>query len=289
MLRPDEERAMIAYFNGRFCPKDEVRISPDDRGFVFADGVYEVIRVYGGRVFALEAHRARLARSLREVRLDWAGAGDLDGIVATLLEANGLSGSDALVYLQVTRGVAPRHHAFPPPGTPPTVYGSAVRYEAPHGRVDEGFAAILVPDIRWGRCDIKSIGLLANVLAACRAEERGASEALFVRDGVLTEGTRTNLAAVIDGALVTHPLTTHVLPGITRAVALDLARDLGIPVVERPILETEVGGVEELLLLGTTMEVAAVTHLDGRAVRDGHPGPVARRLQAAMLEHVRGI
>lgn len=275
----------ISYFNGAFVPREAVNISPDDRGFVFADGVYEVIRVYGGRPFAVAAHRARLERSLREVRLHWTDVADLAAIVAELLDGNGLAGHDALVYVQVTRGAAPRAHAFPPDDVPPTVFCGATPYRADTARA-QGIAAVLCPDIRWARCDIKSVALLPNVLAHQRARDLGADEAVFVRDGVVTEGTRTNACGVRDGVLVTHPLTNLVLPGVTRAVVLELCSAQGIPVHEAPILADAVGQFSELMLLGTTAEVTPVVRLDGHAVGDGRVGPVCLRLAEAFRERV---
>jgi D-alanine transaminase len=276
---------MISFFNGDYVPRETVHISPDDRGFVFGDGVYEVIRVYRGRPFALAAHCGRLARSLREIRLDWPAVAELPRFVGELLEANGLGRRDALVYFQVTRGVVPRDHAFPPPGTPPTIFGGAAAYRADTAR-DDGIAAVLCPDIRWARCDIKAVGLLANVMAHQRARDMGADEAIFVRDGVAIEATRANLCAVRDGVLVTHPLTNVVLPGVTRAVVLEVCRAVGIPVTEAPVLAEAIDACSEVMLLGTTAEVTPVVRLDGRPVGDGRPGPVCRRLAAAFRERV---
>lgn len=276
---------MIAYWNGEFLPKASIRVSPDDRGFLFADGVYEVIRAYGGRPFAVTEHVARLRASLRGLRLEWPGADGLADVVVELLARNELSHEDALVYVQVTRGAAPRSHVFPPEGTPVTAYAAAWPY-APHD-VADGAGAILVPDIRWARCDIKSVALLPNVLAQQEAREASALEAIFVRDGVLTEGTHTNVCVVLDGEVVTHPLTNHVLPGITRAAVRDLCRRDGIPWREAPVLLSEARRAQEILLVGTTVEVTAVVRLDGAPVADGSPGPVARSLAAAFERLVR--
>jgi len=276
---------VIAYFNGRFVEREAVRVSPDDRGFLFADGVYEVVRVYGGRPFALPEHGRRLGRSLSALRLDWPDAPRLEAIVTRLIADNGLASRDALVYLQITRGAAPRRHAFPEPATPPTAYVAVTPWRARED-LARGVSAVLVPDVRWARCDIKSIALLPNVLANQRAHEAGAEEAVFVRDGVVTEGTHTNVCVVRDGTLVTHPLTNHVLPGITRAEVLALCRAAGLPCLEAPVVADDLERVDEVLLVGTTVEVTAVTRLDGRLLGDGRPGPVARRLAAAFNAHV---
>lgn len=277
---------MVVYFNGRFAAKEEVCVSPDDRGFLFGDGVYEVVSVYGGRMFRPEDHWRRLARSLQEIELQGPDEEALAGIARRLIEANGLAERDALVYVQVTRGVGPRAHVFPEPGTPPTVYACASPFRPPREKCRRGVGVILVPDVRWARCDIKSLSLLPNVLTSQRARESGAEEAVFVRDGVITEGSHTNVGAVFEGRLATHPRSNVVLPGVTRAVVLELCGELGIPWVERPILEQELGKADEVMLMGTTSEVMPVVRVDGRPVGEGRPGPIAGRLQRAFWERV---
>ncbi len=276
----------IAFFNGQYLPKSEVRISPDDRGFLFADGVYEVVRSYRGQLFAIEAHRDRLQRSLAAVRIEWPESERLPHIAAELIRRNCLADAEATVYVQVTRGVAPRHHPFPDPPTPPSVYACASPMEPASEREDDGLHVILVPDIRWARCDIKSVALLPNVLAAQQAREAGADEAIFVRDGVVTEGTRTNVAIVKGGTLVTHPTDHHILPGITRSVVLELCAELGIPVQEVPFTVEDLRSADELLIIGTTKEVAPAVMADGQRIGQGRPGPVARRLAAAYRDRV---
>lgn len=276
---------MIVYFNGHFVPKDTVCISPDDRGFLFADGVYEVLVAFDGRLFQADAHFARLARSLEALRiLD----PDLDGLrtaVSDLLEHNNLSRGGAKLYIQVTRGVASsRGHAFPDDPVTPTVYATAVPYTPPAQAWREGVRAVLIHDIRWSRCDIKSLALLPNVLASQRAKETGAYDAIFVREGVITEGAHTSVCMVFDGCLATHPLTHHILGGVTRDVALDLCRDLGVPYKEHPILAEAVQEADEVMLLGTTTGVMPVICVDGLQIGDGKPGPVTRRLQKALWE-----
>lgn len=278
---------MIVYFNGRFVPKEDVRISPDDRGFLFADGVYEVIASYRGKLFRPDTHLQRLECSLRELRIAGPDLATLRGVAGRLIEANGLAGGDAGVYIQITRGVAPRNHAFPNPAVPPTVYVSAFPFEMPREEQEHGVRIILVPDVRWARCDIKSVALLANVLACQRAVENGAMEAVFVRDGVVTEGSRHNVCAVFDGRLVTHPKTNAILPGVTRDVVLELCGRLGIPYSETPILENQLREADELMIVGTLSEIVPVVQVDDWTVGDGNPGPVTRRLQQAFQEMVR--
>ncbi len=270
---------MLVYLNGELIPAEEARVPVDDRGFLFADGVYEVARVYDGRIFKMPEHLRRMAAGLAAIRIDFPEIGGLTDIAERLLYENGLRAGGATIYIQVTRGVAPRKHAFPA-GVRPTVFLAARPYQdAPASYWDDGVAAIRYPDIRWARCDIKSVALLPNVLANQAAHEVDAFEALFVRDGVVIEGSHSNLAGVIDGAVVTYPRCNFILPGITRDTALQLARDAGIPVREGPIYDHELfTTVQELFLLGTTTEVMPVVRVDGHQIGSGRPGPVTRKL-----------
>lgn len=273
---------MIVYFNGAFVSKDEVCISPDDRGFLFGDGVYEVICAYRGALFQAGAHVRRLARSLDALRIP---APDLDVLhkaARTLLVRNELADTYAKLYIQITRGAAERGHAFPDRPVAPTVYASAVSYTPPEALWTTGVRTILVPDIRWMRCDIKSLMLLPNVLASQRAKEAGAYDAIFVRDGFVTEGSHTSVCAVFDGVLITHPLTHHILGGVTRDLVLELCRQLGIPYQERPIAEEEITTASEVILLGTTTGVMPVVAIDEAPIGSGKPGPVTRQLQQAL-------
>lgn len=270
------------YLNGQFLPYEQAAIPVEDRGFLFGDGIYEVYRVYRGRPFKFKEHMDRLARSAAEIRLslpevDWAAVHD------ELMRQNGLEGGDAIVYLQVTRGaVAPRTHWFPPAGTPPTVLAIARPAKpVPEELREQGATAITHPDERWGRCDIKSVNLLPNVLAKQRAVEAGAYEAILVRDGVAIEGSSSNVFAVVDGALVTYPKGPRILGGITREVVLDLARSLGLRVVEGPILVSDLGRATELFVTSTTAEVLPIVRVDGQPIGDGRPGPITRSLYEA--------
>jgi D-alanine transaminase len=279
---------MISYFNSRFLPKEEIAISPDDRGFLFGDGVYEVIRSYSGKLFKTDEHLQRLERSLREIRIAGIDVAHLGDVANELLVRNDLRTGDATIYIQVTRGVAPRKHSFPDAATPPTVYATASPLSPSAQKAETGVKIILVPDIRWARCDIKSIALLPNVLANQQAKERGAEEAVFVRDGTITEGSHSNFCAVFDGTLVTHPKSDRILAGVTRQVVLDLCREISIPVREIPVREKELPRADELMLLGTTTGVMPIVRVDERQIGDGKPGPVTRRLLAALRELTRG-
>jgi D-alanine transaminase len=273
----------IVYFNGQFLRKKDVRISPDDRGFLFGDGVYEVVRVYDGRLFEAEAHWKRLARSLRALRIDGPDPAAFADVARQLLADNDLQ--DAALYIQITRGAAPRKHYFPDPAIAPTVYASVFQPQLSRAKWSEGVKVILVPDMRWARCDIKTVALPPNVLASQRAREADVEEAVFVRDGALTEGSHTNVCAVFGGELVTYPKTPYILPGVTRDVVLDLCRQLGIPYREEAIFEHELGEADELMILGTTTEVMPVVQADHRTIGDGRPGPVTLRLQRAFCEY----
>lgn len=278
------------YLNGEFLPSERAMVSVDDRGFLFGDGIYEVWRVVEGRLFARELHQQRLERGLAELKLGTPDETRPDAVLALarrLLAENGLETGQATVYMEVTRGVAPRTHYFPPAGTRPTVYAFAKRFVPPEEQRRDGVACITVPDVRWLRCDVKTVQLLPNVLANQQAKAAGAFEALFVRDGVLTEGTHANAFAVVNGELRTHPLGPLILPGVTRDVVLELARALGVAVREEPVTVAELSRVDELFVTGTTTDVTPVVRLDGRAVGSGAPGPIARKLYAALLERLR--
>jgi D-alanine transaminase len=272
---------MIVYFNGRFIPKEDVKISPDDRGFLFADGAYEVIRSYGGRLFKTEEHLERLERSLTELLISVPSLINLRTVAEQLINRNNLENGDATLYIQVTRGVAPRRHEFPDKGISTTVYVVASPFQPLIDKWENGTNIVLVPDIRWERCNIKSVALLPNVLASQLAKDKGAFEAIFVRDGTITEGSHTNFCAVFDGQLVTHPANHCILAGITRKVVLNLCYKLEIPFRELPILEKDLRKASELMILGTTSEILPVVQVDGWMVGDGKPGPITAKLQQA--------
>lgn len=269
---------MLVYLNGRYLPREEATISVEDRGFLFADGVYEVVRVVRGKPHLLQEHLDRMAAGLKALRIDFDDVEGLAEVAGRLVEENRLD-DDATLYLQVTRGSAPRKHAFPEPGTPPTVFAMARPFTPhPEKHYEDGVQVITYPDIRWSRCDIKSIALLPNVLANQKAKESGAYEAVLVRDGVLLEGSQSNLFAVKDGTLITFPACNYILAGITRAQIIELAHQLRIPTREAPIYLRDLDSVDELFLTGTTTEVMPVVNVDGRVVAGGEPGPITRRL-----------
>jgi D-alanine transaminase len=275
------------YLNGRFVPKAGAAVSVEDRGFLLADGVYEVVPFYQGVPFYLDRHLARLRYSLDAVRIAF-DASDVGDVIRRLVVENGLEAEDrSLVYLQVTRGAAPRTHWFPEPAVQPTVYGLAKAWTRPGDAAwNRGFTAITVPDRRWMRVDIKTINLLPNVLAFQTARDAGVDDAILVRDGVAIEGAHQNFWAVIDGTVCTHPATNLILAGITRGVVLELARAAGIPVEERAIQLEEIGVADELFFTGATGEVRPCVQVDGKAVGDGLVGPITHELSKAFLELV---
>lgn len=226
------------YFNGKFLPKNEICISPDDRGFLFADGIYEVVRWYEGFFFDMAGHTTRLKRSLRELRINWSDSDSFSSFAAELIKRNNLDNQPAMVYLQVTRGASRRSHSFPSPEVTPTVYAYAWGFAPEKNLQESGIKVMLKEDIRWGRCDIKSIALLPNTISFQEACENGLKECIFVRNGIITEGSHSNIFFVIDGTLYTHPESNHVLSGITRKNILRIANEAGIRIREEAVLKT---------------------------------------------------
>jgi D-alanine transaminase len=286
MPNPVSPKLPLANLDGQTLPLAEVKVSALDRGFLFGDAVYEVLRVYQGRMWLEDEHFARLARSLEAIRIRGVDVERLRRRVRETIAAGQFL--EATAYLQVTRGVAPRAHAFPA-GTKPTEFLYVQEFTDPYREArTTGAAVITQPDIRWGRCDIKSTNLLGNLLAMQSAKEAGCPEALlYLPDGTLTEGTHTSLFGARDGTLLTYPSGNAILPGITRGLILRLCQRAGISVREQAFRRGDLGQIAELFLSGTTSEVLPVVRVDGRDVADGRPGPVTRRLQEAYAAAVR--
>jgi D-alanine transaminase len=264
----------IAYFNGKFVPKNEIAISPDDRGFLLADGVYEVVRWYNGFFYDMAGHLSRLRRSLRELRINWSDSDQYPSISQELINKNNLADKPVMVYFQVTRGVAPRSHSFPSPEVNPTVYAYAFGFEPDTEARKSGIKVMLKEDIRWGRCDIKSIALLANTISFHEASVNGLKECIFVRNGMITEGTRSNIFFVIDRTLFTHPESNWVLSGITRKNILRIAEEAGIKIREEALPENRLRFANEAFITNTSSEVTPVLDIGGNAIGNGLPGPV---------------
>jgi D-alanine transaminase len=271
----------LVWLDGRLLPLEEARISPLDRGFLFGDGAYEVLPVYGGRAYRFEAHMARLDRSLAEIRMPpplgrpaWLAA------FGKLVHGNG--GGDLLLYVQVTRGVEPERNHVPQPGTRPTIFASVQKLPViPASSIENGVAAVTAADIRWARCDIKSTSLLGNVLLRWLAADAGATETILLREGGVTEGSASSVHVVKGGRILTPPQSNAILPGTTRGVIFELAEREGIPSERRPLVEAELRSADEVLIASAGGGIRAVATLDGMPVGGGAPGPVFRRIYAA--------
>jgi D-alanine transaminase len=279
----------IAWLNGEFLPLLEARVSPLDRGFLFADGVYEVVPVHRGRPFRLREHLLRLDRSLDEIRLAQPLSHARWAEVLHAL-ASRAGSPEQLLYIQVTRGTEyGRNHLFPPPETTPTVFAFASPFPAPSAEtLEKGLAAVTLPDIRWARCDIKSIALLGNVLLRQQAQDQGAAEALLVRDGELLEGSSSSVFVVTRGLLATPPNSERILPGTSRDAIIELAKDWR-PCTVRPIEAEELLSCDEVWIASAGRGVLPVTRIDGRPVGDGKPGRAWSAMYARLQRHLDEI
>jgi D-alanine transaminase len=279
----------LAYVNGRYVPHAQAAVHIEDRGYQFADGVYEVVPVHRGRLIDEAPHLDRLDRSLKELRIDWPmPRAALQMVARELIRRNGLN--NGIVYLQVTRGVAPRDHKFPATSKPALVLTTKRLKPIPETLLAEGVSVITIPDIRWQRCDIKSISLLPNVLGKQQAVEAGAFEAWQVDgEGYVTEGTSTNAWIVTgEGRLVTRNAEAAILNGITRLSLLSIARDEGVPFEERRFTVAEAKAAREAFLTSSSSFVLPVTRIDGDPVGDGKPGPLTKRLREHYLAYIEG-
>jgi D-alanine transaminase len=279
------------YLNGEFIDAAQARVSPFDRGFLFADGVYEVVPVFKGVPFRMEEHLQRLERSLRELMIDNPRSrDDWRAVVQSLIDRNG--GGNQSIYLQLTRGTAAkRDHAFPSPAVAPTEFlcSSPLSLSPLHDTENAvGAKALLGDDNRWDRCDIKSISLLPNVMFRQQAQLAGATEVILVRDGTLTEGSSTNVFVVKDGRIATPPISNRILAGVTRNLTVELCRQHGLPIDERAVTKHELEAADELWITSSTKDVLPIAVLDGRLVGDGKPGPVWKKVAAHFLAYKRG-
>ena len=270
---------MAVYLDGRFMPLADAKVSVLDRGFVFGDGVYELVPVYSRKPFRLEEHLRRLQHSLDGIRLaNPHGVAVWRELIEQLVAQQDFD--DQSVYLQITRGAAPRDHAFPV-GVAPSVFMFAQPLvSATEAQKAAGVCAVTAPDIRWGRCDIKAISLLANVLARQQAVEAGCAETVMLRDGFLSEGAASNIFAVKNGVLLTPPPSRLILTGITYDVVMELAAAHGIPAELRAIGEVELRAADELWMTSSTKEIMPIVSLDGAPVGDGKQGSMARQMDA---------
>lgn len=278
----------IAYLNGEFLPLEEAKVSVLDRGFIYGDGIYELIPVYSGQPLRLKEHLARLQRSCAAIRLknphtdeEWSA------LIEQMVTRHG--GGDLAVYFQITRGVAKRDHVFPQ-GVAPTVFMMANPLATPPPeQVENGVACVSLTDNRWLRCDIKAISLLSNVLLRQAAMDEGGAEAVLFRDGLLTEGSASNVLVASQGRLLAPPKDHLILPGITYDLVLELDAKHGIPFEVREITETEVRTADELMLTSSIREVLPVTRLDGEPVGNGRPGPIFQKLYRLYQDYKRKL
>lgn len=279
--------ARYAYVNGRYVPHSQAAVHIEDRGYQFADGVYEVVPVFQGRMVDEDPHLDRLDFSLRELRIGWpVSRAVLKLILRELLRRNGVR--DGMLYLQVTRGVAPRDHKFPQAAKPALVVTTKKLKPTAPAMIEQGVRVITIPDIRWKRCDIKSVSLLPNVLGKQQAVEAGAFEAWQVdEEGFVTEGTSTNAWIVTrDGVLVTRNANQAILNGITRQAVIRLTNAAGTSFEERPFTLEEARQAREAFLTSSSGHVLPITRIDDTIVADGKPGPVTKRLREAYLEYI---
>lgn len=277
-------------FNGEIIERKDAKVDIEDRGYQFGDGIYEVIRVYNGKMFALDGHLERLFRSTESIgiSLDYSKE-QLAGMLETLIKRNNLQ--LGTVYMQVTRGVAHRTHAFPAGKVTPMLVAYTNELARPMDKLEKGVKTILTEDIRWLRCDIKSLNLLGNVLAKQKAVESGCYEAILHRSGEVTEGSSSNIYIVKNDLVITHASNHYILKGITKDVVLSLLAEKGIPVEERTFTIQELQQADEVFLTSTTSEVIPVIKIGNQPVGDGAPGSITRQIQSLFtleIEHQCG-
>jgi len=277
------------YLNGQYVPREQAVISPDDRGFLFGDSVYEVVRWYGGYFFDMEGHMNRLRRSLNETRIAFRDVDGLPEIAGKLIHENDLGDGCSLVYIQITRGAAPRNHAFPDPPVLPTVYITVRRQSMDTLLWERGIAIAPTPDPRWNHCDIKSTALLANILPYQEAHDNGFAEVCFIRDGFVTEGAHSNIFFVRDDTVYTHPESNNILSGITRKNVISIASENGIKLVEEAVAADMVPYMNEAFITNTSGEVVPVIKIGDQTIGNGTPGDITKKLQRLFRERVMAL
>ncbi|KKI63427.1 D-alanine aminotransferase [Staphylococcus cohnii subsp. cohnii] len=271
--------------NEHLVDEQDAKVPYNDRGYVFGDGIYEYIRTYNNNIFTAKPHFERLLRSAKEIGLELKyNVDELTELIQELLAANGVVNGG--VYIQVTRGAAPRDHAFPTPSVEANVMAFTKTYERPYKLLEEGINAITTEDIRWLRCDIKSLNLLGNVLAKERAVKYNAQEAIQHRSDIVTEGSSSNVYAIKAGEIYTHPVNNYILNGITRMVIKDIAEEKGIPFNEGTYTVDFLRNADEIIVSSTSIEVMPVVKLDGEQVGDGEVGPITKSLQEGFNSYI---
>lgn len=277
---------MTIYFkDGQYYDEQDIQISVEDRGYYFGDGIYEVIKVYNGVLYTAQEHLERLFHSAKSVKLTLPYTLEQFVTIAQqLLERNTIQTGH--IYIQVTRGATTRYHQFPPASVTPVVMGYAIQNPRPIDHFEQGVTVKSVEDVRWLRCDIKSLNLLGNVLAKQEAMEVGHADALLVRDGIVTEGSASNMFGIKDGVVYTHPVSNLILNGITRQVVLQLCKQLEVPIREEAFSLDEARQMDEFFLTSTTAEVTPVTKIDETTIGNGQRGPITLKLQQAFEKQI---
>lgn len=272
----------IVYFNGRYTEKENVRISPDDRGFLFADSVYEVVRSYQGHLFMFDEHMLRLQKNLDILRIDFKELEQIKPVMLEIITRNDLQKQDVTLYLQITRGAYPqRTLKFPEGEINPTIYIYVNQIIKDMSKYRNGIKVVSVEDKRWGLCHVKTTALVSNVLAQQEAIEKGGDMGVFIKNGLLTEGTHTSVFGIKNGVIYTHPTTNHILPSITRLVVMKLCKHLDIRLVEKAIDSSHIDSIDELFVVGTTPEVAPVIQFNNILIGKGSIGKTTQKLQIA--------
>lgn len=278
---------MYDYLNGEIVKRDDAKVSVGDRGYIFGDGIYEVIRVTDGKLFREPDHLERMQESLRGIKIDFDPKlmEKIPGICRNLLKKNNHTTKEATIYIQVTRGTSwPRTHVFPDPPVQPALYIGTNPFNPDKELLAGGIDVITLTDLRWERCNLKTIQLLPNVLAKQQAVESGANSAIMIRDGFVTESPYANIFGVKDGILYTHPESNYILKGITRQVVIEIANKLGIELKEIPVREEELFELDELFFSGTTTDIQPVVEINRQRLAEGKPGPVVKIIQQSYNE-----
>lgn len=286
ITKRDAKMSGIVYLNGEFVLEKDAKISPMDRGFIFADGVYEVAKYYNGKAFRYNDHIERLKRSLSELSIDFNGTDGLQEIFQELLSGNNLENTHAGIYIQISRGVNKRIHYFPT-DLKPTVYAFAFEMPSLTENLRNGIKVITHEDIRWQRCDIKSVSLLPNTMLYNKAVSAGAGECVLIRDGMVTEATHSSVLGVKDGTVIARPLSNLILPGITRKVILEICSENNIPIKERAFSEKELYELDELVIAGTGSEITPVVQVNDKIIGNKKPGEITRLIQDEFFKLVR--
>ena len=273
----------IVYLNGSWVEREQAALSPDDRGFIFADGVYEVTKFYKGKAFRMSDHLERLKRSLQEISIDYPEIDQLEKISFELLQRNNMTDADAGVYWQITRGAHARVHHFPA-NVKPGFYAFVYPLPSASEKLQKGIKVIVQDDIRWKRCDIKSVSLLPNTMLYNEAVKNGAGESILVRDGFVTEATHSSVFAVKDGVLITRPLSNLILPGITRKVVMEICAKNQIPLEERLFTQNELFEMDEVFICGTGSEITPVVQTNEKLIGGNKPGPLTLKIQQLFFD-----